>query len=93
MTINKLIENIVKSIKVNKIIVNGAIATVVQDMGEFEALGSVYNVNGQYILGNVGQTQIVVDPMMKYHDLRILNEDNLTILDLSLLGYTALDII
>lgn len=93
MTINKLIENIVKSSKVNKIIVNGAIATVVQDMGEFEALGSVYSVNGQYILGNVGQTQIVVDPMMKYHDLRILNEDNLTILDLSLLGYTALDII
>lgn len=93
MTINKLIENIVKSSKVNKIIVNGAIATVVQDMGEFEALGSVYSVNGQYILGNVGQTQIVVDPMIRYHDLRILNEDNLTILDLSLLGYTALDII
>lgn len=93
MMINKLIENIVKSSKVNKIIVNGAIATVVQDMGEFEALGGVYSVNGQYILGNVGQTQIVVDPMIRYQDLRILNEDNLTILDLSLLGYTALDII
>lgn len=48
------------------IIVNGAVASVVQDMPEFKSSsnrGDV-GVNSQYLLGNVGSTKIIVDPMI-----------------------------
>lgn len=95
MMLNTLIENIVRSSKIDKIVVNGAVASVVQDMPEFKSSSNRGDMktNNQYLLGNVGSTEIIVDPMIRYHDIRILTEDNSVILDLSLLGYTALDII
>lgn len=79
----KKLETFLEALSGSKVYVSGTVAVAIGDVRGFIPMEPVHESGGSFCVGTFGDTQFMVDPHMKWGDMRVLGLNGELIADLS----------